>query len=261
VKLYYYLLSIIAILLNCYLSPVLAAEPPLPAPQASRLPLPVMDFHTISINGPIRVTLEQIKDEGKENFFQINGEQYSPISESVKNDILYLQTTSSTAPTSVTVGFKQLDQLIVDNQASVSANQLTSSGLSIDANNSGIIQLFGMVNLVRLLSTGSGVIQIQWIDSPQLRLDASGASKIQLAGVADSVEMRLQDDSQFQGQYLRIHQIYIQTKDNAQAKLLASDSLRAFAYDNSNIYYYKRPASMTEFTSGSANIIQLNWNK
>ncbi len=259
-KLYYYLLPVIAILFECNFVPAFAAESELPPPQITKMPELLANFHVISVNGPIRVNLEEVK-EGQDNFFQITGTQSSPISMSVKGDTLYLQAPESSSPTPVTVGIKQLNQLIVDRQASVTGNQITSPALSIDANTTGTIQLFGMVNLTRLLSTGSGIIQIQWIDSSQLRLDASGFSKIQLAGVANFVEMRLKDDSQFQGQYLRIGQISIQTKDNSQAKLLVTDSLRAFAYNNSNIYYFKRPASITEFTADSANIIQLGWNK
>lgn len=259
-KLYYYLLPLIAILLNWHLQPAWAVENELPPPQITKLPERLTDFHTISVNGPIRMSLETVKT-GEDNFAQITSEQYSPVTMTVKDDTLYLQASSAPSPTAVTVGVKELNQLIVDKEASVSGSPFSSKSLSIDAHTSGTIQLSGMINLVRLLSTGSGFIEIQWVDSPQLRIDASGLSKIQLAGVANAVEMRLTDNSQFQGQYLRVNQISIQTKNNAQAKLLVTDNLRAFAYDNSNIYYYKRPNSLTEYTSSSANIIQLNWNK
>ena len=73
--------------------------------------------------------------------------------------------------------------------------------------------------------------------------------------------MRLRDESQFRDNILRIDQIFIQTKDFSSAKLLVNDSLRAFAYDHSNIYYYKKPAELTEFTAGSGNILQLGWGQ
>ena len=258
-KLYYSFL--IGIAIPCFLgAPAVMAQPPLPSPQATRPPQPLADFTAVSVRGPIKLMLEK-PTEGEQNFFQIAGEQHSAISVKVSDNTLYLQADESDQPTTATVGVAQLNQLMVDGSASVSSHQLSSSSLSIDANTSGSIELSGMINLNRLLSSGKGLINIQWVDSSNLRIDGSDSSRIQLAGVAGSVEMRLKDDSLFQGQYLRIDRIFIQTKDYSTAKLLVNDSLRAFAYDHSNIYYYKRPAELTEFTSGSGNILQLGWGK
>jgi Putative auto-transporter adhesin, head GIN domain len=259
VKLYYSLLTAVAILLGTAGS-IYAAEQPLPSPQATRMPQKLAEFNVISVRGPIHLILQQTADSA-ENFFQIAENQNSPVNVSVREGALYLQAEGSGSATVATVGVSQLSHLIVDSGASVSSDQLTSSGLSIDASTSGDIQLRGMVKLDRILSSGSGLIDIQWVDSSRLRIEANHASKIQLAGIADSVEMRLSDESQFQGKYLRIDRIYVQTKDDSTAKLLVNGSLRAFAYDHSNIYYYKKPAELTEFTAGSGNILQLGWGK
>lgn len=258
-KLYYSLLAIIAILWGL-MTPIATAQPPLPSPETTKMPESLGDFTAISVRGAIKLVLEKPAD-GQQNFFQILGEQHSPISVSVKNGTLYLQTDESNQITTARVGVAQLQQLMVDGNASVTSQQLTSSSLSIDAHTSGSIELLGMVTLDRLLSSGTGPIRIQWIDSPRLRVDGSNNSQIQLAGVAGSVEMRLRDESRFEGQYLRIDRIFIQTKDFSSAKVLVNDSLRAFAYDHSNIYYYKRPAELTEFTAGSGNILQLGWGQ
>lgn len=258
-KLYYALLAPIAILWFGVVSPSVA-EPQLPSPQSTPMPQRLIDFNTISVRGPIHLQLEQPVDGGQ-NYFQIPEGQHSPVSVSVKNGALYLQANDAAQLTTAIVGVGKLNQLIVDGDASVSAKHFTSSSLSIDANTSGNIELLGMVTLEHLLSSGNGSIHIEWVDSPRLRIDGSGKSQIQLAGVADAVEMRLRDNSQFQGRYLRINQIFVQTKDFSSARLLVNDSLRAFAYDHSNIYYYKKPAELTEFTSGSGNILQLGWGQ
>jgi Putative auto-transporter adhesin, head GIN domain len=261
VKLYYSLLTAIAILWGA-LSPAAVAQPALPSPQATRMPQKLAEFTAISVRGPVKLTLEQTPED-QQNFFQITGEQRSPVSVSVKNGTLYIQAPEDD-PSQIStarVGITRLNQLMVDGGASVISKKFTSSSLSIDANTTGSIELLGMVTLDRLLSSGSGPIHIQWIDSPRLRIDGSNKSQIELAGVAGAVEMRLRDESQFQGKYLRIDQVFIQTKDFSTAKLLVNDSLRAFAYDHSNIYYYKRPAELTEFTAGSGNILQLGWGQ
>jgi hypothetical protein len=261
VKLYYALLTATAILCGTCV-PATLAEPALPAPQATQLPQKLEDFTAISVRGPIKLTLEQAS-ENQQNFFQLMGEQSNPISVSVRNGTLYIQAPSSEGAkiTTARAGVVRLNQLMVDDGASVISKSLTSDSLSIDANTSGSIELLGMMTVDRILSAGSGPIHVQWIDSPRLRIDGSGKSAIHLAGVAGAVEMRLRDESVFQGKYLRIDQIFIQTKDFSTAKLLVNNSLRAFAYDHSNIYYYKRPSELTEFTAGSGNILQLGWGQ
>lgn len=258
-KIYYSLLSAIAILFLCSTS-ALAVESPLPSPQATRPAQKLADFNTISVRGPIHLTLEQTAD-GSQNFFQFLDKPGGPVSFSVKNGTLYVEAEANNSPTTAKVGVAQLTQLMVDGNASVTSKNLSTSSLSLDANTSGNIELSGMVNIDRILSSGTGLINIQWVDSSRLRIDGSSKSKIKLAGVAKTVEMRLRDESQFSGQYLRIDQIVVQTKDYSTAKLLVNDSLRAFAYDHSNIYYYKKPAELTEFTSDSGNILQLGWGQ
>ncbi len=260
-KLYYSLLTTVAILWGISM-PAVAVESPLPSPQATVMPQKLIDFNTISVRGAIQLILEQTADSSQ-NFFQLEGKQQSPVSVSVRDGTLYLQADepNPSTPTIVKVGVAKLNQLMVDNGASVSSKKFTSPSLSIDANTSGNIELLGIITLDRLLTSGSGTIHIQWVDSSRLRIDGSKNSKIQLAGVAGAVEMRLRDDSLFQGQYLRIDQAFVQTKDFSAAKLAVNNSLRAFAYDHSNIYYYKRPVELTEFTAGAGNILQLGWGQ
>src|SRR6202044_2500888 len=101
--------------------------------------------------------IEQIPEE-QENFFQISGEQYGPVSVSVKDETLYLQADETSEPTVATVGVHQLNQLLVDGSSSVISKHLTSPSFSIDANSSGSIELHGMVTLDRILSSGKGPI-------------------------------------------------------------------------------------------------------
>lgn len=256
-KLYYSLLTVIAILIGMS-TPVSYGDPDIPSPQATKSSQKLPDFTTISVRGPIKLMIEQ-PAQGQSNSFRIKGEQHSPISVNVSENTLYLKADESAKSTSAKVEVAELNHLIVDGGAAVSSSHLNTTSLSIDANTSGPIDLMGMVNLDRILSSGSGDIHIQWVNSSRLRIDGSSKSKFTLAGVAGSVELRLKDESQFEGQYLRIDDIFVQTRDYSTAKLLVNNSLRGFAYDHSNIYYYKRPSEITEYTSGSGNILQLQW--
>lgn len=258
-KLYYSLVGVLAIL--CFsMTSVTVAYPPLPAPQLTNMPQKLVDFNAISVRGPIKLLLLQ-PIAGDRNFIQIVGEQRSPMAVSIKNSTLSLEAEASREPTVVRVGVAQLNQLTVDAGASVSSQPLSSASLSIDAHTTGSINLEGMITLTHLLTSGAGLIHIQWIDTPRLEIDGADSSQIQLAGVAGSVEMRLRNKSQFEGRYLRVDRMMIQTRDFSSAELLVNDSLRAFALDESHIYYYKRPAEFTEFTSGSGRILQLDWGQ
>lgn len=253
----YALFTVIAILSGAPLA--LAETQNLPPPLATRASEKLIEFNAISVRGPIHLTIEQVK-ENEPNYIKFSNGQKSPISTTIKGGTLYLQAAAdSKQTTEITAGLHQLNQLIADEGSSIVSKQLTSSSLSIDANTSGPIELFGVITLDRILTSGKGVIRIQWVDTPRLRIDGSDGSNIHLAGVAGAVEMRLRDESHFYGQYLRIDRIFAQTKNYAVAKLSVNDSLKAFAYDHSNIYYYKRPAELTEFTSGSGNVLQISW--
>lgn len=252
----YALFIIIAILCSATLTRAEAQN--LPPPQATQVSEKLLEFNAISVRGPIRLTIEQVK-ENEPNYIKFSSGQRSPVSTTIKDGTLYLQADDSQQTTEITAGLHQLNQLMADEGSSVVSKQLTSASLSIDANTSGSIELFGMVTLDRILTSGKGAIRIQWVDTPRLRIDGSDNSAIHLAGVAGAVEMRLRDESHFYGQYLRIDRIFVQTKNYAVAKLSVNDSLKAFAYDHSNIYYYKRPAELTEFTSDSGNVLQVNW--
>ena len=55
----------------------------------------------------------------------------------------------------------------------------------------------------------------------------------------------------------RAQHILIQTKNFATAKLLPIQSLRAFATDFSNVYFYKMPDYISRYTRRSGNVLQL----
>lgn len=258
-KLYYSLLTIIAILAGLS-TPIVNAQPELPSPQATRPLQKLADFTTVSVRGPIKLLIEPAQT-GQGNSLQIVGEQSSPVSVNVSDGSLYLKAEEAAKMTEAKLVIAQLNHLIVDGNATVISHNLNSTSLSIDADTSGSIDLMGMINLDRILNSGSGNIHVQWVDSPRLRIDIRDKGKVTLAGVAGTVELRLKDQSQFEGQYLRIDDIFVQTRDYSVAKLLVNNSLRGFAYDHSNIYYYKRPAEITEYTSGSGNILQLQWRQ
>ncbi|MBS0352266.1 MAG: DUF2807 domain-containing protein [Proteobacteria bacterium] len=257
-KLYYSLLRAVVISF-CVAGPIYAANQSLPIPQATNLPQKMGEINVISVRGAIHLTLQQTADSS-ENFYKVM-ENKKNVLVQMQNGTLYLSAGSNQADTLVTVGLYKLNKLLVSGGASVSSNQLTSSELAINSDHGGDISLKGMIKLNQLISTGSGMINIQWVDSPRLYIEAGDASKIQLAGIANMVQARLKDRSQFQGKYLRIGTIFIQTKDYATAKLLVNDSLRAFAYNHSNIYYYKKPAELTEHTEDSGNVLQLGWGQ
>ncbi len=258
-KLYYYLLSVIAILFNLLIYSSIA-QADLPAPQATPAPHHINEFNTISVNGHIKLILQPLESNQKP-FFKSSGKFRGAVRAKVTDHTLYLSTGELAKNTTVIVGVHQLNRLIVDGSGSVTGKLLNSNSLSIDANTSGKIELMGMVNLTRILSLGNGLIHIQWVDSPRLRIDSGGNTRIQVAGIANTVEMRLRDNSHFNGQYLRIKQLFIQTRDRSEAKILVNENLRAFAYDQSSIYYYKKPAEITEYTESSGNILQMKWNK
>jgi hypothetical protein len=71
--------------------------------------------------------------------------------------------------------------------------------------------------------------------------------------------VRLMRNAQFDARYLRVQKASVFTTDKARADILVLDVLGAFAIDDSNIFYHKRPQNLTVVTKGSGNVLYSGW--
>ena len=133
--------------------------------------------------------------------------------------------------------------------------------LSLSASGKSSIQLKGQFNLAQIIQNSSRPISITWANSDTIAVNGAGNGPIQLAGVTQQLRASLHNNSRLNAEYLRANKVWVKTSNNASAKVTATDSLRAFAHNNSNIYFYKQPTHITRQSTGSANVLQLGWHQ
>lgn len=152
----------------------------------------------------------------------------------------------------------QLYVLKTRNDATV-GGRITSTALNIETEDYSQVELTGMMNVQNITSTDHSRVKLYWVNSSNLVIAGSDKSIIKLAGVATVMHAYLNDQAQLNGQYLRAQQAIVRTDNQAFVGISATQALRGFASDDSNIFYYKYPQTLNDFSIESGNILQVDW--
>ena len=196
------------------------------------------------INGPYSTTVTG---------FQKNMKDYTA---KIVDQTLYVRTKKTV---NLQVSAYDLKNIIVKHHATLSTKNFRANHLNITTINNGSIQLDGLFNIDKISQHGSGRIDIKWISSNNLTIISNANGPIYLAGIANNVTAKLTKQAQLEARYLRAKNASIFTTDHAKANVLSLSSLKAFAVDNSQINYYKRPVKLTTVTKNSGNILHPGW--
>ena len=113
--------------------------------------------------------------------------------------------------------------------------------------------------LIKFLKLGNGRINIDWIKTDSLIIEGSGSGPVYLAGETDNLVIKLMRKARLHARYLRAQKAHVFTTDNAIAEIFVLDTLGAYAVNNSNIYYYKRPKDITIVTKDTGNVLYPHW--
>ncbi len=209
-------------------------------------------FNTLHVSGHVRLQLVT----SAEPFVELlDPALQKKVSIQSKNGTLYIHG-SGGAP--FQVGAPQLDQLITQGPSLIEG-QIFSQGLSIQSEGTSQIKLTGMVNLQHLSSSGQSKVMLYWVNSPTLALAARNSSLVELAGVVGVLHASLSNNAQLKAQYLRAQEAVVQAQDHAYAGVLAIQALRAFAIEESNIFYFKYPRYLNDYSQNSGNVLQVAW--
>ena len=245
-KTVYFLVAAIAsatLLVACAPKPKkTVAAPPEKLVSHKRVKLPA--FNRVNFNGYFNVALKGGASSSRSAMRAIDYPS-EPVTARVTRGTLFLTAPSHPLPglskrPTVTLYAGPLKKLVVRGSVNVSGVNVNSRGLVIRSQGSGTIKLKGTaIKLNRIHQTGSGRIDVQWVNSGTLYISGRGAGHIRLAGVAKVVYARLGDRARLRAQYLRTGYVQVQTENNSAAYVLAVNTLRAFAMDHANIYYFK----------------------
>lgn len=226
----------------------------------------VSPFDAINAQGYFNVVVVRSKKPSKKPKVTISGYPSEPIKVHVSHHTLYLKSPwhpipGFNRPEVVTVYTNQLKGLTVAGPTSVRAMDLRSNGLDVKSSGTGNILLRGDIKLNQIQQRGHNQISIRWVNSSTIHINSKGSGSIRLAGVAKALFARLRNNATLHTQYLRTHYVQVQTKNEASAYVCPIETLRAFAFDDSNIYYYKYPKNITRQSIQSGNILQMAWHQ
>lgn len=199
------------------------------------------------VNGSYAVCITDLEENLSK--YQIN----------VTNQTLHITAPKTINTTTIEVYAPKLKNLIVAGNVTVSAKGFKTSGLTVTTKGNGTVNLDGQYIIDKVYQRGNGRINISWINSDNLFVDSDSSGPIYLAGTANNMVIKLMNNAELDARYLRTQKASVFTTDNARADILVLDTLGAFAVDNSNIFYYKRPHNLTVVTKESGNVLHPDW--
>lgn len=221
-------------------------------------------FNRINAGGYFNVVIKGVQPGSKPSV-SIATYPAEPLQVRVVNHTLYIKAPWYPLPglskrPVVTVRINNLKRLTIFGPTNVRAANMRSQGLNIHASGSGAINLMGVFDVDHIKQSGSNRINIRWVRSRTVYINSSRVGSIRLAGTAKTLYARMLGHSTLHAAYLRTHYVQVQTKNNATAYVCPVYTLRAFASDFGNIYYYKYPKNMTRDTEQSGNVLQMAWH-
>lgn len=133
-----------------------------------------------------------------------------------------------------------------------------SDSLCINTFAAGRIEVVGTVNLQELKARGRSRIYMTCLRSSQLKVLAQNSAHVAFAGIAVQAHVYVADEARFSGQYLKTENMFVNTKNKAQANVSAYHEVFVSAQDQSQVYYYGQRTQMNNQISVNARVISLD---
>lgn len=151
----------------------------------------------------------------------------------------------------------QLNRLVVTGRLAVDGRQLTSDHLTLIDHSSAPVHLNGVMSVDRILADKHSDLKIQQINGGALQMNLSDYAHVNLSGRIEQVLATLSGHATLIAPYLHGNNWLVHTKDAAQADVFPLQTLRAFADNTSNIYYYAVPNHLTSHTTSYGNVLHV----
>jgi len=120
--------------------------------------------------------------------------------------------------------------------------------MTINDAGSGKIILRGTANIEHINKTGTGDINLSWVNSNRMIINASGQGTMTLSGKAKKLDVKLTDKAFLNARYLRADIVLIKTYERALAYVHPINRLFAYANRASQINYYGTPPRHYAYT-------------
>ncbi len=208
----------------------------------------------LQTEGPVNITLS---DSKRSNIILRGSPQsLASLSEQITNNSFAIKNPTD-KPINLSLGGKALTTLNAT-ESTVHSNRITiTHPLNITANGDARINLTGMIDVNSINAADDANITLSWVNSPNLTIDAAGRSHLQLSGHVQTSNIHLADYAALEARSLTTVNNKTKTEDHALANIKVMNTLRAFASNDSGIYYTAKPAHLTRSSLDQANILEL----
>ncbi|MDP3559312.1 MAG: DUF2807 domain-containing protein [Legionellaceae bacterium] len=151
---------------------------------------------------------------------------------------------------------------VVQHRGVMQVHGIDSRHLDVKVSASGRLELVGRIQLASMDLSEDSFLSMYWVKGNTLRVRGKGNTTIQLAGVTKMLDVELWDKARFNGRYLRAHEAYVKTHNNAIAEMSAIKRQHTLASDASDIYFYNVPPIKTDFMAFNGVVLDLRqWTK
>jgi hypothetical protein len=148
-----------------------------------------------------------------------------------------------------------LEALILKHVQQADLEGISTPYLLASIQNSGKIDVHGMLGLRELEVLGSGPVNMYWVNSEIFTVNVKMRSHVLLGGVSEFANMDVKKASLLDAKSLRVKHLFIRTHDSSKAAVSGLDSLNAQPFGKSNIYYYSTPHTLSRYYKDSGSVL------
>jgi len=157
----------------------------------------------------------------------------------------------------VLINLPDLKSLKASNNAYITAPSLKVKTLNITADSHASISIQGQIGLNQVTQKSDGKIDVSWVKSKNLEINSNDNGRVTLAGRVLQLIAKLSGKAQVDTRYLRAQHADIFATRAATAHVWAAKSLKAYADEQSNIYYYRYPLRKTIVSREHGNVLYM----
>lgn len=157
----------------------------------------------------------------------------------------------------VIIAVKSLQGISIKGKVSFKASNLGDDVRGLYADSPWPVYLSGKFAPSYIADRGHGLLSLRWVDGSDLNVSASNNTRMELDGKATFLRASAYNHSFIDGRYLMVKNCYVHSVDHSLVTLHVAGTLHGFAYNHSQVLYYKIPKHISRVTRNSGNILQM----
>lgn len=132
-----------------------------------------------------------------------------------------------------------------------------SDGLCIYADGVGKIGIEGRVNLREIKAKDHTCVYVYYVNGDLLSVSTTDYAHVGVAGCIRSLYVDAGKSSRFGGRYLYADDGYVKARDAAHVNVMGASKIFAASTQNSSVYYYGSPSTLSQFIRQNGVIISI----